>query len=116
MPLFAEIVANGKKYWFIHADCISDVPLQKQSSKILLWGRSLAKHPELHQGEQTIVLGHTPIQALYGCAIPQWLNQGKVLLMDTGSFLENGHISCVNLFTQEVWQSDLTSSKTPEKT
>ncbi|WP_303815769.1 hypothetical protein [Selenomonas ruminantium] len=66
----------------------------------------MAKYPGLHQETQIIVLGHTPVQALYLGSKPQWLNQGKVVLMDTGSFLENGHISCANLLTQEVWQSD----------
>jgi serine/threonine protein phosphatase 1 len=106
MSLYAEIEVNGQKYWFVHADCNPEQPLAKQSSKILLWGRALAKYPGLHQETQIIVLGHTPVQALHLGSKPQWLNQGKVVLMDTGSFLENGHISCANLLTKEVWQSD----------
>ena len=106
MSLYAEIEVNGQKYWFVHADCNPEQPLAKQSSKILLWGRALAKYPGLHQETQTIVLGHTPVQKLRLGSKPCWLSQGRLVLMDTGSFLENGHISCANLLTKEVWQSD----------
>ena len=106
MPLYAEIGVNGQKYWFIHADCNPEQPLSEQSSKTLLWERGLANYPGRHQAEQIIVLGHTPVQKLYFGSKPQWLNHGKVVLMDTGSFWENGHISCANLLTQEVWQSE----------
>ena len=106
MPLYAEVEADGHKYWFVHADCNPEQPLEKQKSKLLLWGRHLAMYPGLHQGEQTIVLGHTPVQALHLGSKPRWLSLGRLVLMDTGSFLEKGHISCADLLTQEVWQSD----------
>lgn len=38
---------------------------------------------------------------------PQWRRGGKILMMDTGSFFRNGHISCVDLLSDTVWQSDL---------
>ena len=106
MPLYAEVEVDGHKYWFVHADCNLEQPLEKQKSKTLLWSRNLAKYPGLHQGEQIIVLGHTPVQALRLGSKPCWLRQGQLVLMDTGSFLENGHISCANLLTKEVWQSN----------
>ena len=105
MPLYAEVEVNGRLYWFIHADCNPHVPLAEQESKTLLWNRSLAMHPQLHQGEQIIVLGHTPVQALGYKARPQWLQAGKLVLMDTGSFLENGCVSCADLLSGEVYQS-----------
>ena len=37
---------------------------------------------------------------------PQWRRGGKILMMDTGSFFPNGHISCVDLLSNTVWQSD----------
>lgn len=105
MPLYAEIDVNGKAYWLMHADCDPDVPLAEQETKTLLWTRSLATHPQLHQGEQTIVLGHTPVQALGYKAAPQWLQNGRLVLMDTGSFMENGCVSCADLLSREVYQS-----------
>ncbi len=37
--------------------------------------------------------------------VPQVLADGHVILMDTGSFLSEGRISCMDLLTHEVWQS-----------
>lgn len=37
---------------------------------------------------------------------PQWRRGGKILLMDTGSFFPNGYISCVDLLSGTIWQSD----------
>ena len=38
---------------------------------------------------------------------PQWKRGGKILMMDTGAFLPNGYISCIDLVSGELWQSDL---------
>lgn len=107
LPLYTEVEVNGRAYWLMHADCNPDVPLADQEEKTLLWGRSLAMHPELHQGEQVIVLGHTPVQALGYNAKPQWLQDGKLVLMDTGSFMENGRVSCADLLSGKVYQSSI---------
>lgn len=106
LPLYAEVELEGQTYWFMHADCDPETPLKEQSSKKLLWGRTLAKYPGYHNGDQVIVLGHTPVQALFLGAKPSWQNNGKVVLMDTGSYMEKGHISCADLLTREVWQSE----------
>jgi len=37
---------------------------------------------------------------------PQWRRGGKILMMDTGSFLPKGCISCVDLVSGDLWQSD----------
>ena len=37
---------------------------------------------------------------------PQWRRGGKILMMDTGSFLRDGCISCIDLVSGELWQSD----------
>ena len=105
LHLYTEIEVNGQIYWFMHADCEPDVPLTEQKTKTLLWDRSLAMHPQLHQGKQIIVLGHTPVQALGYQARPQWLQDGRLVLMDTGSFMENGRVSCADLLSGEVYQS-----------
>lgn len=105
LHLYTEIEVNGQIYWFMHADCEPDVPLTEQKTKTLLWDRSLAMHPQLHQGKQIIVLGHTPVQALGYQAGPQWLQDGRLVLMDTGSFMENGRVSCADLLSGEVYQS-----------
>jgi serine/threonine protein phosphatase 1 len=107
LPLYTEVKVNGRIYWFMHADCEPDVPLAEQKTKTLLWNRSLAMHPQLHQGKQIIVLGHTPVQALGYQANPQWLQDGRLVLMDTGSFMGNGRVSCADLLSGEVYQSSI---------
>lgn len=37
---------------------------------------------------------------------PQWRRGGKILLMDTGAVWPNGHISCVDILSGKIWQSD----------
>ena len=111
LPLCIEIVVNDQTYWFMHANCNPDLPLAEQDDVDLLWRRTLAERPELHCGEQIIVLGHTPVQALGYEAKPQWLQNGRLVLMDTGSYLDSsnplgaGRISCVDLLSGEIYQS-----------
>ena len=107
LPLYTEIVVNDQTYWFIHANCIPNIPLSQQDEENLLWTRDLAEKPNLHHGEQIIVLGHTPVQYLRFEAKPQWLQNGKLVLMDTGSFLDMGRISCADLLSGEIYQSDV---------
>ena len=111
LSLCIEIMVNDQTYWFMHANCNPDLPLAGQDDVDLLWRRTLAERPYLHQGEQTIVLGHTPVQALGYEAKPQWLQNGRLVLMDTGSYLDSinhmgpGRISCVDLLSGAIYQS-----------
>ena len=47
------------------------------------------------------------MQALGYEAKPQWLQNGRLVLMDTGSYLEAGRISCADLLSGEIYQSDV---------
>ena len=111
LPLCTEMVVNDQVYWFMHANCNPDLPLAAQDDVDLLWRRTLAERPEFHHGEQIIVLGHTPVQKLGYEAKPQWLQNGRLVLMDTGSYLDStsplglGRISCVDLLSGEIYQS-----------
>ncbi|SHK58389.1 serine/threonine protein phosphatase 1 [Selenomonas ruminantium] len=111
LPLCTEIVVNNQTYWFMHANCNPGLPLSEQDDVDLLWRRTLAERPNLHNGEQIIVLGHTPVQALGYEAKPQWLQNGRLVLMDTGSYLDSlshlgpGKISCADLLSGEIYQS-----------
>ncbi|WP_026759962.1 metallophosphoesterase [Selenomonas ruminantium] len=111
LHLCTEMVVNGQTYWFMHANCNPNRPLSEQDDVDLLWRRTLAERPSLHHGEQIIVLGHTPVQALGFEAKPQWLQNGRLVLMDTGSYLDSsrhlgaGKISCADLLSGEIYQS-----------
>ena len=37
---------------------------------------------------------------------PLLLNGGHIIMVDTGSYLSNGFISCVDVLNDQVWQSN----------
>ena len=55
-------------------------------------------------GEKTIVVGHTPVQQLGFEPVPQFLNN-NIILCDTGSFIDAGMLSCVDVLSGKYWQS-----------
>lgn len=105
MPLSCTKEWQGQRYFFTHGSIDPNRPLDEQEKETLLWSRTLAENPDLYHGEAVIVLGHTPVQLLGKPPVPQVLHDGHIILMDTGSFLHDGRISCMNLLTHEVWQS-----------
>ncbi|SFT33840.1 serine/threonine protein phosphatase 1 [Selenomonas sp. GACV-9] len=106
MPLYAKVETEKQVYWFMHADCNPEEPLEEQPAETLLWHRQLAARPSQHQGRQVIVLGHTPVQTLGYQAKPQWLQDGRLVLMDTGSYLADGRVTCVDLLSRTIYQSE----------
>ncbi len=97
-------------YYFCHAGIQPFIPLDKQKEGDLLWMRE--GFFDLYDGRYgTIVTGHTPVQELpkkywkdgQPPTIPQFLGN-KIILCDTGSFLEGGKLSCVDVLTGEYWQ------------
>ena len=97
-------------YYFCHAGIQPFIPLDKQKEGDLLWMRE--GFFDLYDGRYgTVVVGHTPVQELphkywkngQPPTTPQFL-ENKIILCDTGSFLEGGKLSCVNVLTGEYWQ------------
>lgn len=97
-------------FYFCHAGIQPFIPLDRQKEGDLLWMRE--GFYDLYDGRYgTIVAGHTPVQELpvkYWKAgqpptVPQFL-ENKIILCDTGSFLEGGKLSCVDVLTGEYWQ------------
>ena len=111
MPLCWQETLRGRRYIFAHASVSRDpsVPLTAMAPEDFLWSRDLAFHREEYQREEIAVIGHTPLPALGLPARPQAFSGGKVLMMDTGSYLPGGCISCLDLLSGEVWQSDGTT-------
>ena len=119
---------NGQQeYFFCHAGVDPEKPLEEQTEKELLWIREAFFN--YYSGDATIISGHTPLMLIksedemkHGKNIsiwrdygeverikdtkPQWRCNGKVLMMDTGSFMPNGFISAVDLLSGELYQSD----------
>ncbi len=97
-------------YYFCHAGIQPFIPLDKQKEGDLLWMRE--GFYAIYDGRYgTIVAGHTPVQELskkywkdeQPPTTPQFLGN-KIILCDTGSFLEGGKLSCVDVLTGEYWQ------------
>ena len=110
-PLYHQMTINGKEYIFVHAGLKPGVPLEKQTEESLLWIRE--EFYNEYDGEAEIVCGHTPTP--YLGEIPGLEDRdpyfpfrlpNKITLMDTGSFLRDGRISCIDVLTGEIWQSD----------
>ena len=102
LPLTHRLEIAGKKYFFCHAGVNPDRPLDQQEPDDLLWIRE--KFFDHYEGKEIIVAGHTPTSYVdWGRTTP--LIEKNMILLDTGSYMEDGHISCVDLLSGKVWQS-----------
>ena len=96
-------------FYFCHAGVKPGVPLDQQQEKDLIWIRS--EFYEGYQGKETIVVGHTPIQNLQhmfeGITWDMYpvIRDNHIILCDTGSYMENGRLSCIDVITKYVWQA-----------
>ena len=96
-------------FYFCHAGVKPGVPLDQQQEKDLIWIRS--EFYEGYQGKETVVVGHTPIQNLqYMFQDITWdmypvIRDNHIILCDTGSYMENGRLSCIDVITKYVWQA-----------
>ena len=102
-PLYHRLEVNGQEYIFCHAGWKPGVPLEEQNEETLLWIRSeFYRH---YEGDAIAVVGHTPTEYFdSGQTTPVFF--GNIILLDTGSFLPQGKISCIDVLTRQVWQSD----------
>ena len=106
-PYFHKMTLKGEEYIFCHAGLKPDTPFEEQTTEDLLWIRD--EFYRNYSGKAHVVVGHTPIQYFSGNlnadAKPLKLGN-KIILMDTGSFLPKGHISCMDVLSGQIWQSD----------
>ena len=83
----------------------SEAEIEEQCQKLGIEISSKNEKEALADGDITVY--RTPDEAKKIENIkPQWRRNGKILMMDTGSFMPNGCISCVDILSNEVWQSD----------
>lgn len=97
-------------YYFCHAGIQPFILLDKQKEGDLIWMRE--SFYDLYDGRYgTIVVGHIPVQELSQKywkdgqlpLTPQFL-ENKIIMCDTGSFLDGGKLSCVDVLTGRYWQ------------
>lgn len=102
-PFYHQLTAGGKEYIFCHAGLKPGVPLEEQEEEDLLWIRG--EFYQYYRGDAIVVVGHTPTEYIEdGGTTP--LRHGNIIIMDTGSFLPHGKISCMDVLSGQVWQSD----------
>jgi len=103
LPCCYRLEANGKNYFFAHAGINPAKALDEQSEEDLLWIRS--EYYEQYQGKTVVVSGHTPVQFVgEGQSVP--ISKPHMIMLDTGSFMPEGHISAMDVETREFWQSN----------
>ena len=110
MPKYLELEQNGQKYIFAHAGIKTGIPMAQQSDSYLLWKRDLLKNG--YPGPETVIVGHTPVQVLHEYRIggqekvsPAILCEGHFIMVDTGSYMEGGVVSGVDVLTGMSWSS-----------
>lgn len=117
-PLYHQLFVNGKEYIFCHAGLKPGVPLEEQVEDDLLWIRE--EFYTDYQGTAEVIVGHTPTPyfdisnsyLIYDKPneyYPLFL-KNHITIIDTGSFLPKGRISCIDILSGQVWQSDPDSS------
>ena len=108
LPLYHLMKIDGRNYFFCHAGVKPGVPLDKQSEENLLWIRE--EFFNYYEGEDIIISGHSPLQMFFDfegeSPHPVRVPDRNILMIDTGSFVKGGYISCVDILSGEYWQSD----------
>ena len=106
-PLYHCLRHSGRDYMFVHAGINPWRSFAEQTSEHFLWIRE--EFYRNYTGRVQIVAGHTPTQYLFGAfgaeVAPVRLDN-NIILMDTGSFLPRGRISCMDVLSGRFWQSD----------
>ena len=111
LPLSYKIKIGGRIYFFCHAGIDVNKNLDEQDEESLLWSREeFFNH---YEGEAVIISGHSPVQYFFeeSEGKPFRVPNRNVLMLDTGSYFEDGCISCVDILSGEFWQSDVAEIK-----
>jgi len=120
LPLSYQITVGGKKYFFCHAGIEINTPLEAQTKTYLI------NHPKLktfyrdYSGDAVIVVGHKRPKKIFE-KLPQLFTDytekldftkplkvptKNILMLDTYAKRDGGKLSCVDLLSGEIWQSD----------
>ena len=110
-PLYYRMIIDNQEYIFCHAGLNPNKSLEEQDEESLLWIRE--KFYNGYTGSAEVIVGHTPTPYLStqgfehrDAYLPVRL-PNKITLLDTGSFLPKGRISCMDILSRRIWQSDV---------
>ncbi len=104
LPYYHKMTIVGREYIFCHAGLKPGVPLEEQEEESLLWIRE--KFYNDYYGDAEVVVGHTPTPYIFPEKYYPIRLDNKITLLDTGSFLPKGRISCIDVISGKIWQSD----------
>lgn len=92
-------------FFFCHAGVNPKNTFNNQYEDDMLWIRE--KFLFGYDMDKIVVIGHTPTQCMVEDRnIPIKL-KNNIIMCDTGSFLDNGKVSCVEVLSGKFFQSDL---------
>ena len=108
-PLYHRMTIDGREYIFCHAGVDAhvdhDPPIEAQDELKLLWTRE--DFYNYYEGSAAYVVGHTPVQYLnIDPPYPVKVDGRNIWMIDTGSYFDGGKISCLDVKTERIWQSD----------
>jgi serine/threonine protein phosphatase 1 len=87
-----------ERHFFVHADAVPHIALSAQPPQVVRW-QKLQPHPP-HFSGKTMICGHT-VQP----SGKPW-NMEHMICIDTGIYLPNGKLTCLDVETGDYWQSD----------
>ncbi|WP_185753624.1 metallophosphoesterase [Selenomonas sp. AB3002] len=104
MPFSYEATVGNMRFFFCHAGVNSARSLDDQTPRdLLIYNEEIIKSS--YNGEAVLVVGHTQICKLIpGRYTP--LIRGKVIMMDTSAKKTEGKLSCMDVLTGNIWQSN----------
>ncbi len=98
-----HIAAIGEEFLFTHAGFYPGASYEKQYDS-MLWLRE--EFLRDYTGDKTVVVGHTPVQCFDRRRRAPLVFSNGVIDCDTGSFLPDGAITCVDVKARTFWQSE----------
>ena len=108
LPIGFYMEVGKRKYFFCHAGVRNGIPLDQQSAEDLLWIRY--EFLDNYDGEEIIIVGHTKVQKFFDfegkTPIPIKVPNRNIVMMDTGPYLPDGKMSCLDILSGKIWLSD----------
>lgn len=94
------------KYIFVHAGINPKESIDMQSEDNLLWIREdfINNYNPVKFNNIKFIIGHTPTQCINKNIHTPINLKNNILMCDTGSYLENGKISCIDVLSNKFWQ------------
>lgn len=111
LPLYHSITISGRKYFFCHAGIKVNAQLNAQPKNYLLNHPKLKNFYRDYTGTTIIVVGHKSPKKIFGSSekynlnLPLKVPSRNILMLDTHA-KKDGQLSCVDILSGELWQSD----------